>query len=31
MSRPAVADDNPLAKYLEVPGATVTLLVSAAK
>jgi len=30
-SRPAVADDNPLAKYLKVPGATVTLPVSAAK
>ncbi|MGB5223918.1 MAG: hypothetical protein WBN49_01985, partial [Arenicellales bacterium] len=25
------ADENPLAKYLEVPGATVTLPVSAAK
>jgi hypothetical protein len=31
MSRTAVGDDNPLAKYLKVPGATVTLPVSAAK
>jgi len=31
VSQPAVADDNPLAKYLKVPGASVTLPITVAK
>jgi hypothetical protein len=31
ISQPALGDDNPLAKYLKVPGATVTFPVSEAK
>jgi hypothetical protein len=31
ISQPALGDDNPLAKYLKVPGATVTFPISEAK